>query len=178
MIAKLNINVIELEELLEIDSTSEKKWFDLFIKIDSNNDPDNLDSTEKLKIEADEGNPFSQNAYACALLNSGDDKDHDNLKYYFDSAAQSLPHAQVTMGWFHLHGLNGVERNLEEAFNWNRRGAKQGHPEGANNVAFQYENGLGVDIDLNLAKQWYTYASIRGSSIAHGHLLYLLKNEA
>ena len=137
-----------------------------------------LQSTSiKVKIEADEGNPFSQNDYACALLKSGNDKDYDNLKYYFDSAAQSFPYAQVTLGWFHMHGLNGVERNVQEAFNWNMRGAKQGHPEGANNIGFQYENGLGTEINLNLAKHWYTYASIRGSSIAHGHLLHLLKNE-
>jgi len=178
LIAKLNINVIELEELLGIDASAEKKWFDLYEKFETDDNQDNLDLIEKLKIDADDGNPFSQNDYACALLSSGDDKNFDNLKYYFDSAAQSFPYAQVTLGWFHMHGLNGVERNVEEAFNWNIRGAKQGHPEGANNIAFQYENGLGVEIDLNLAKHWYTYASIRGSSIAHGYLLHLIKNDS
>lgn len=177
LISKLNINVMELEELLGIDTSAEKYWFDLYVKFHNEENQDNCDSIDKLKIEANNGNPFSQNDYACSLLNSGEDKDFDYLKYYFDSAAQSFPYAQVTLGWFHLHGLNGVERNAEEAFNWNLRGATQGHPEGANNLAFQYENGLGVDIDLNFAKHWYTYASIRGSNIALGHLLYLLKNE-
>ena len=176
LISKLNINVPELESLLEIDVTAEENWFDLYAKLESQKESDVDVDGDRLKIEAEEGNPFSQNDYASALDSSDTDKNNEALKYYFDSAAQGLPYAQVTMGWFLMHGLNGVERNLEEAFIWNNKGAKQGHPEGANNVAFQYENGLGVKLNLQLAIHWYKYASIRGSSIAHGHLLHLLKS--
>ena len=70
-----------------------------------------------------------------------------------------------------------MERNVEKAFEWNMKGAIQGHPEGANNVAFQYENGIGVAPNLELAKHWYSYATIRGSVIAYGHLTALTREE-
>ena len=60
---------------------------------------------------------------------------------------------------------------------WNRKGAQQGDPEGANNLGFQYEHGLGVPRNLRRARDWYRYAAIRGSDEALARLQALEASE-
>lgn len=177
LIQKLKVDVISLESILGIDSSAEKIWFDKYMALEDLGQVDPETSAQQQKLSADSGNPFEQNNYAVHLSNLSHEKIQDSVPYFLAAGNQSLPHAQVTLGWYLLHGLGGMERNVEKAFEWNMKGAIQGHPEGANNVAFQYENGMGVAPNIELAKHWYSYATIRGSVIAYGHLTALTREE-
>lgn len=77
-------------------------------------------------------------------------------------ASMGFPHAQVTLGWNLLNGIYGAPRDPEKAFMWNLKGATQGHPEGANNVGFQLEEGIGTLKNSHLAGLWYAFAASRG----------------
>jgi TPR repeat protein len=177
LIQKLKIDVISLESILCVDSSAEKIWFDKYVALQDLGQVDRETSVQQQKLSADIGNPFEQNNYAVHLSTLSHEESRDSVQYFLAAAHQSLPYAQVTLGWYLLHGLGGMERNVKKAFEWNMKGAIQGHPEGASNVAFQYENGIGVAPNLELAKHWYSYATIRGSVIGYGHLTYLTREE-
>ncbi len=89
------------------------------------------------------------------------------IKELILAAAQNgIPEAQVSVGWWYMTGENGFVINYKEAMDWNLKGYKQGHPEGANNIGELYEKGWGVSKDLSLAKAWYKKASVLGNDEA------------
>jgi hypothetical protein len=181
--AQLHVDVVELNNKLGIDLASEAEWWAKFLRT-----CENLGQTlgecslqartlgEQQAWADDTNNALLQNAYALRLESSRIDgaPTQESLGYLLKAAEAGEPHAQVTLGWYCLHGI-GLPRNMAAAYRWNRLGALQGHPEGANNLGFQYEYGLGVKKNLEKARDWYRYAAIRGSLIGLATLLQMEK---
>ena len=113
------------------------------------------------------GHPLAMNNLAMYLSRLKRPELAPDIRQLFLSAAQSgIPHAQVSVGWGLMTGENGFAVNYAEAMEWNLKGYKQGHSEGANNIGQLYENGYGVEKDINTAKSWYQKASELGNSEA------------
>lgn len=92
-----------------------------------------------------------------------------NAKKYFGDhlilAEQGDPFAQCQVGYFYQNGL-GVEKDLEKAVWWTRRGADHGHWDGAYNLAQFYEDGISGEPDLEQAAFWYRQAALQGHDLA------------
>ena len=56
------------------------------------------------------------------------------------------------------------------------KAAQKGHGEACYNVAYYYENGIGIDRDLKSAKKWYQRAVKHGDKDAVAALLRLGKS--
>lgn len=113
------------------------------------------------------GHPLAKNNLAMELDDSNPVGFSSEIVRLIRSAAQSgIPHAQVTLGWWHMTAKHGVKVNYAEAMRWNLAGYKQGHPEGANNIGELHEKGLGVPKSLDQAKSWYKKASVLGNEEA------------
>ena len=74
----------------------------------------------------------------------------------------------VTVGWQMTRLENEIEtknsiENFASAMKFNMKGYKGGHPEGASNIGFMYQFGLGVQRDLDKAIMWYGRAIKMGS---------------
>jgi TPR repeat protein len=128
-------------------------------------------SLPMLKEAAALGHPIAQNNLAMEM---DDRKPPGNsaeiARLIRASANNGIPHAQVTVGWWHMTGKHGFKVDYAEAMKWNLKAYKQGHSEGANNIGELYEKGLGVPKDMEQAKSWYRKASVLGNAEATGKL--------
>lgn len=122
------------------------------------------------------GHPLAKNNLAMQYDNLHVPVLSLEIKKLILSAAQSgIPHAQVTVGWWHMTGENGFSKNYAESMQWNLKAYKQGHSEGANNIGELYENGFGVPKNLEIAISWYKKASVLGNKEATERLERLTK---
>jgi len=84
------------------------------------------------------------------------------------------------LGLMYLHGLDGAQRNLQEAVQWFTASAQGGSMAGLNTLGSLYESGLPPVIQMNkdLARQLYELAAEKGETIAMTNLakLYLRGN--
>ena len=183
MAEELEIEVSGLRKQLGISRAAEAVWAERERKLCASTGlvPSKCSrwgkSLEDRKALADTGDPILQNKYAhsLGLALTTPEAQRESTSYMLAAAGQGMPHAQVSVGWSLLHGLN-IERDVVSAFEWNLKGAHQGHPEGASNVAFQYANGIGVAKNYDLALLWYSYAALRGSLIALGSMLQMKRD--
>lgn len=117
------------------------------------------------------GHPIAQNNLAMHLVG---DKSQGNSaeisRLIRASASSGIPHAQVTVGWWHMTGEHGFKVDHAEAMKWNLKAYKQGHSEGANNIGELYAKGLGVPKDMEQAYSWYKKASVLGNAEATARL--------
>jgi|GEM_PF-2335562 len=180
---QLDVDLNELEEKLGIDRAREASWQARTMRACQDYAESLAGCTLRAptmgeqQAWADSGNAVLENEYAIRLMDAAHGKPtEDALRYLARACASDQPHAEVTLGWLLLHGI-GVPRDARMAAVWNRKGARQGHPEGANNLGFQYENGLGVPRNLQRARDWYRYAAIRGSDEALARLQMLEAGE-
>ena len=58
-------------------------------------------------------------------------------------AEQGYPLAECQVGYFYYEGL-GAEKDLTKAVRWTRRAADHGDRDGQCNLAWFYEDGIGV----------------------------------
>lgn len=65
----------------------------------------------------------------------------------------------------------------ENVFNFQQKLAKQGNPQAMYELAMMYESGIGVQQDINMAKQWYTQASKAGVKAASDRSIFLVVKE-
>lgn len=65
----------------------------------------------------------------------------------------------------YLYGI-GVPENFEEALNWYRLAAAQGHAAAASNLGAMYKSGRGVATDLVYAYMWSSISVTNGNDIA------------
>ena len=70
------------------------------------------------------------------------------------------------MGMIYFSGELNEQQNLELAFSWFLKAAKQFHVDALYNVAYCYELGQGVASDLQQAIHFYKQASMRGDAEA------------
>jgi len=124
-----------------------------------------------LKEAAKLGHPIAQNDLAMHLDDSKPQGNSAEISRLIKASANSgIPHAQVTVGWWHMTGEHGFKVDHAEAMKWNLKAYKQGHSEGANNIGELYEKGLGVSKDMEQAKSWYKRASVLGNAEATARL--------
>ncbi len=110
------------------------------------------------------GHPLAQNDLAMHLASNNIKKESEEISKLIRASANSgIPHAQVTVGWWHMTGEHSFKIDHTEAMKWNLMAYKQGHSEGANNIGELYEKGLGVSKNMEQAKSWYRKASVLGN---------------
>ncbi len=80
-------------------------------------------------------------------------------------AASGDARALVKLGTHYSFG-EGVECNLDQAFDCYRRAAELGHPDGMFNLAACYRLGEGTEVNVEKAIYWYTRASDLGEVFA------------
>ena len=73
---------------------------------------------------------------------------------FYLAAEQGNIEARVKIGDYLYYGL-GVEKELEKAADQYHIAERSGSSQAAFNVAYMYENGLGVPSDYHLAKRYY-----------------------
>ena len=83
--------------------------------------------------------------------------------------------AQFYLGTCYDFGL-GVEKNIEEAFNWYLKAAKKGHMESQYNIGFCYLHGDYVAQNNKTAVYWYKKAAIKNDDRALYNLGLCYKN--
>ena len=66
-------------------------------------------------------------------------------------AEQGYPLAECQVGYFYYDGL-GVEKDLAKAVWWTRRAADHGDRDGQYNLAWFYEDGIGVWLIHNFVR--------------------------
>ena len=118
-------------------------------------------------------NPFEGN-YPSALLNRAKEiyqTDFTNRQNEFREmiaqvAAEKPLDRQAHFDQAEAYCLNGMvnllppltRKKVDAAYEWNRRGLQKGFPHSINLIAIQYAKGIGVDQDLQLAKQLFQKA--------------------
>ena len=60
--------------------------------------------------------------------------------------------------------------DYEEAFKWFKLAAGQGHPGAQHYLGYCYDEGKGVEQNLQLAVEWYTKAAEQGHETAQNNL--------
>ena len=106
------------------------------------------------------------------VLNTADDIDKgyqaykqqkylDAYQYWIIPAHNGDEISQYNIALLYFFG-NGVEKNLETAFQYCNKSAMQGLPRAQNNLAHMYANGLGVKQDYVLSYKWASLAYMNG----------------
>lgn len=88
------------------------------------------------------------------------------------AAAEGNGDALFEIGRRYTDG-DGVERSLENAVPWYRRGAEIGHGPSQYRLANFYEKGHGVEQDPAMAAKWYGRAAEQGNALAMHNLAVL-----
>lgn len=57
-------------------------------------------------------------------------------------------------------------KDLEKAFYWTERAANYGDRDGQSNLAWFYEEGVFVEVDIEKAKHWYKLSAQQGQTIS------------
>ena len=83
--------------------------------------------------------------------------------------------AQNFVGVMYSNG-EGVEKNINKAFDWFVKSANQGNPKAQSNLANCYENGEGAKKDLKKAAMLYLKAASQGFASAQDTLGYYYSN--
>ena len=63
------------------------------------------------------------------------------------------------LGDIYYTGTDSIARNFEQAATYYHLSSVQGNPEAQNNLAIMYEEGIGVEQNLNKSISWYTVSS-------------------
>ena len=73
--------------------------------------------------------------------------------------------AMSNLGVCYEHG-QGVERDLDQALAWYRKGAEAGNGAAMTYLGVGYEQGQGVERDLDQALAWYRKGAEAGDGVA------------
>lgn len=102
--------------------------------------------------------------FKMQLLGWGETAQPGALKEIESLANVGIPEAANYWGYIHYWGTSeaGTKRDLGIAFKYVRIAAEKGNPEALMNLAFCYENGIGVPENYALAAKVYWQAYLRG----------------
>jgi|GEM_PF-5890463 len=81
--------------------------------------------------------------------------------YYIQAACGGNAEALYIIGQFHEHGKYGCRGGIKRAFEWYTLAAKQFYPKAQLQLGVIYEQGSGVQKDLETAFKWYTEAALQ-----------------
>ncbi|KAJ1732313.1 hypothetical protein LPJ61_002107 [Coemansia biformis] len=90
--------------------------------------------------------------------------------YYQLAAEQDNAKAQMALSGWYLSGGEGVPIDDRLAFDWGHRAAQQGLTRAMYAMGYYYEMGIGCEIDIDRAKDWYERAAAAGSEEARERL--------
>jgi hypothetical protein len=91
------------------------------------------------------------------------------IKALAAAAADGDGQAMANLGFCYAQG-QGVERDLEQAVDWYRKGAEAGNGRAMANLGFCYQQGQGVERDLEQAVDWYRKGAAAGDGRAMANL--------
>ncbi len=91
-------------------------------------------------------------------------------KIWHPQAEDGYDKAQATIGWMYQTG-KGVKKNVNTAFDWYSKAARQNHVVAENNLGVFYEQGLGnVQKNMKKAADWYRESAELGYPYAQYNL--------
>lgn len=96
----------------------------------------------------------------------------DAVRQFSIAAKHGDAKAQNMLGWLYANGL-GTPKNLGTACSWYAEAAKQGLPDGINNLAACYESPAFIQQDTKKAIALYTLAARKGQPQAQASLIRL-----
>lgn len=113
-----------------------------------------------LEAAAEEGS--AEAMYSLALQYAYGEsvpQDYEKERYWlFEAAKLENPYAQHVIGQNYIYGMDGFEINYEEGVKWLKKSAENGFIGGCDQLALCYEQGIGVDKDLDKAIYWFRKA--------------------
>ncbi|WHI45359.1 hypothetical protein [Microbulbifer sp. VAAF005] len=125
-------------------------------------------AAELYRLAAEEGSANSS-ARLAGLYETGNGvyKDLEQAIYYYTQAAESgLASAMNKLGLIYLDSENNDIKNYSKALYWFEQAANKNSKYGFFNQARMYEQGLGVEANLDRALSLYDEASKRGHGMA------------
>ncbi|PJK14961.1 hypothetical protein CO613_03240 [Lysobacteraceae bacterium NML07-0707] len=100
------------------------------------------------------------------LLEQYQNNSQNNSSKLLDHLASNLAHAdaddQYLLAIMYSQGFAGIPLNPDEAMNWFRRAAEQGHADAQKQLADAYNLGIGIEQNDALALEWYHRAAEQG----------------
>ena len=126
------------------------------------------------------GNPIASLRLAM-MYGTGDGVPHDlhqAFAYYRAAAEAGEPAAQHELAGYYEYGDGVVQDNWDEAAKWERASAQQGWVKGEFGLGRDYEDGIGVPLNLDQAIAWYDKAAAQGDGQAAHMAQYLRDNHA
>jgi len=95
------------------------------------------------------------------------------LEWYSKAGKEPNPTLLRGLGDIYYQGLGGVEQNYYKAIEYYREAADKGSCSAQFKYASMLENGEGVEVNIPLAYQYYSYAAIQGDEEANRRATYL-----
>ena len=79
----------------------------------------------------------------------------------------------INLGWIYDGGEGGITQNYQKTLEYYELAAELGDPLALNNLALMYEEGKGVEIDYDKAKEFYEKSySLKTSASSYYNLAY------
>lgn len=115
-----------------------------------------------------QGHPDGQyKVFVCLNLGLGVKADRfEAREWLIKAAAQNHPRAQHSLGILHEFGEAGIQRDVDAAVRYYRRGVELGDPDSFRALATCYHNGTGVPKDMVRAVELYRQAADKGHQVA------------
>lgn len=102
--------------------------------------------------------------------------DNEAVRLLTVAASKKHARAQLRLADFLLEG-RGVDKSAEEAFKWYKLAADEGNSASAMyQVGDMLENGVGCEVDEDLAIQYYERGAMNGDVSASERLIVLVAN--
>lgn len=81
--------------------------------------------------------------------------------------------AMCILGRIYEDGYDDLESNDKLAFKWYKKSAENGNVDGMFFTGYAYNNGIGIDKDIEKAIYWYEQAADKDNSTAMDNLAYI-----
>lgn len=130
---------------------------------------------QDIKGKAESGDPVAMFELSKEYLREAKEKgkkgkmDEDclteALKWLQESALKGNAEAQHEMA-----DVCRGEEDFEWSFKFEKMASDQGYTDAYHNLAFHYENGIGTDVDSDMAFHWYSKAAESGNADDKGSL--------
>ncbi len=160
----------ELHAAFGGSSESSRKWIITPLEGQDVTIVGTVTATDLLREKAVAGDVKSQFDLAIRLENSNSSNPAEALGWLRLAARAGLPEAQCRLGEVLLKGHSALVSNPAEAMVWFRKAAEQGLPQAQFAMAQCYEQGQGVQENLQDAINWYQMAKAKGVSTAEAKL--------
>jgi TPR repeat protein len=112
-------------------------------------------------------------------IGKGGERDPAKAAEWLMAAAKlHNPEAQFRLGELYESGLNGVQQDYSEAKKWYEKAASQEYLPAFLKIAKLFENGHGVEKDVDRALKLYVDAEALGESAARQHIERISRTQA